>query len=165
MDSNIHAEQATSFSSALSTCKIISLLTLNPQNQQHSFPRALIRILDISSSSDVLWFHYSIPWLQRGQNLCRKGWVEVAVGWKKEYQARNQKLRVLFLFYNEQIWWFFLSFVCVCVFFRAAPSGYGDSQGRGLNGAIAAGLCHSHSYIRSKSHLWTTPQLMAMLDP
>ena len=36
------------------------------------------------------------------------------------------------------------------VFFRAAPASYGDSQARGRIRAVAAGLCHSHSTIRSK---------------
>ena len=35
-------------------------------------------------------------------------------------------------------------------FFRAAPAAYGGSQARGLIGAAAAGLHHSHSNIRSK---------------
>ena len=35
----------------------------------------------------------------------------------------------------------------------------------GLIGAIATGLHQSHSNTRYKPHLWSTPQLMAMLDP
>ena len=42
---------------------------------------------------------------------------------------------------------------------------YGGSQARGTIGAVAAGLPHSHSNIRSKPHLQHTPQLMAMPDP
>ena len=34
----------------------------------------------------------------------------------------------------------------------------------GLIGAVAAGLCHTHSNARSKPHLWPTPQLRATLD-
>ena len=49
--------------------------------------------------------------------------------------------------------------------FRAEPVAYGGSQVRGLIGAVAYGLCHSHSNARSKLHLWPTPQLMATLDP
>ena len=48
-------------------------------------------------------------------------------------------------------------------FVRAAPSAYGDSQGRGLIRATAAALCHSHT--RSELCLQPTPQLMATLDP
>ena len=42
---------------------------------------------------------------------------------------------------------FFFFFLCL---FRAAPGAYGDSQARGLIGAAAAGLCHSHSNARSE---------------
>ena len=48
-------------------------------------------------------------------------------------------------------------------FFRAAPMG--GSQARGLIGATAAGLRHSHSHAGSKSSLQSTPQLTARLDP
>ena len=43
--------------------------------------------------------------------------------------------------------------------FRAAPTVYGGSQGRGWIGAVAAGLNHNQSNARSKPHLWPTPQL------
>ena len=36
---------------------------------------------------------------------------------------------------------------------------YGGSQARGLSGAIAASLCHSHSNMGSKPPLRPTPQL------
>ena len=42
---------------------------------------------------------------------------------------------------------------------------YGGSQARGINGAVAAGLCHSHSNARSEPCLQPAPQLMAMPDP
>ena len=57
---------------------------------------------------------------------------------------------------------YFFLFVC---FFRAAAMAYGDSQARGLIGAVASRLCHSHSNARSEPRLQPTPQLMAMLDP
>ena len=48
---------------------------------------------------------------------------------------------------------FFLSCeVCVCVF-TAAPTAYGGSQARGLIGAVAAGLCQSHSHAGSELSL------------
>ena len=50
-------------------------------------------------------------------------------------------------------------------FFNATPMAYGSSQARGLNGASAAGLQHSHSHARSEPCLQPTPQFMAMLDP
>ena len=38
-------------------------------------------------------------------------------------------------------------------FFRAAPAAYGGPQAKGLMRAVAAGLCHNHSYTRSKLRL------------
>ena len=56
-------------------------------------------------------------------------------------------------------------FVCVSFrHFRAALMAYGGSQARGLIGAVAAGLHHSHSNARSKPHLWSKPQLTATPD-
>ena len=48
--------------------------------------------------------------------------------------------------------------------FRAEPATYGSSQARGLIRSAAAGLCHSHSNIRSNPCLRLTPQLTAMPD-
>ena len=42
---------------------------------------------------------------------------------------------------------------------------HGGSQARGLIGAVAAGLCQSHSDTRSKPRLRPTSQLTATLDP
>ena len=50
-------------------------------------------------------------------------------------------------------------------FSRAAPAAYGGSQARGLIGAVAAGLRHSHNNMGSKPHLQSTPQVTAALDP
>ena len=49
--------------------------------------------------------------------------------------------------------------------FRAAPTAYGGSQARGRIGAVAAGLCHSHSDAGFELRLQLTPQLMTMPDP
>ena len=46
--------------------------------------------------------------------------------------------------------------VVVCLF-MAAPTAYGGSQSRGLIGAAAAGLHHSHSNLGSKPCLPPTP--------
>ena len=48
--------------------------------------------------------------------------------------------------------------------FRAAPAAYGGSQARGLTGAVAPVLRHSHSKAGSEPCLWFTPQFMAMSD-
>ena len=42
---------------------------------------------------------------------------------------------------------------------------YRGSQARGLTGAVATGLCQSHSNLSSKPHLRPTPQLTATPDP
>ena len=49
--------------------------------------------------------------------------------------------------------------------FRAAPMAHGGTQARGLIGAVAASLHHSHSNARSKPHLQPTLQLTATPDP
>ena len=67
------------------------------------------------------------------------------------------------------------SFVLVFIFylfiyfglcpFRATHVAYGGSQARGLIGAEAAGLYHSHGNARSEPCLRPTPLLTAMLEP
>ena len=46
-----------------------------------------------------------------------------------------------------------LGFFFFFFFFRAAPTAYGGSQATGRIGAAAARLQHSHSNVRSESHL------------
>ena len=57
--------------------------------------------------------------------------------------------------------------VCVCVraISRATPMAYGGSQARGLIGAVAINLHHSHSNVGSEPCLHPILQLTAMLDP
>ena len=61
----------------------------------------------------------------------------------------------------------FLFFFALFFFllFRAVPAALGDSQARGLIGAVAAGLRHSHSNLGSKLHLRPTQEFIAMPDP
>ena len=47
----------------------------------------------------------------------------------------------------------------------ATLAAYEISWARGQIGAMAAGLCHSHSNVGSKLLLRPTPQLAAMPDP
>ena len=61
-----------------------------------------------------------------------------------------------FLFFS-----FFFFFFC---FLGLHPEAYGGSQARGQVGAVAAGLCQSHSSLGSKPRLQPTPQLTAMLN-
>ena len=53
----------------------------------------------------------------------------------------------------------------IFVFSKAALAACGGSQARGLIGAVAACLHHSHSNVGSKLHLQPTPQLSATPDP
>ena len=61
---------------------------------------------------------------------------------------------------------FFFFFFCLFAFSRASSAAYGGSQARGLVGAVAAGLHHSHSHSNagSEPRLRLIPQLMAMPD-
>ena len=60
---------------------------------------------------------------------------------------------------------YFFIFIFYFLLYRAASTAYGGSQARGLIGAIAASLRHSHSNARSQPRLQPTPQLKAMPDP
>ena len=53
----------------------------------------------------------------------------------------------------------------VIFLFRAAPTEYGGSQARGLIGAVADSVHHSHSNARSKPRLRLAPHLTATPDP
>ena len=55
----------------------------------------------------------------------------------------------------------FFFFFCI---FRAAPVAYAGSQARGPIGAVATGLCHSHTNEGSEPHLQPTPQLTTTPD-
>ena len=59
---------------------------------------------------------------------------------------------------------FFFFFWSFCLF-RAAPTACGGSQARGLIGAVAAGLHHSHRNATSEPRRQPTPQLSATPDP
>ena len=56
-------------------------------------------------------------------------------------------------------------FFCIFDFSRAAPAAYGNSQARGLIGAVATGLHYSQSNTRSEPYLQPIPQLTETLDP
>jgi len=62
-------------------------------------------------------------------------------------------------------WFFVFCFLSFCHFSWAAPGAYGGSQARGWIGAVATGLCQSHSNTGSKPHLRSIPQLRATPDP
>ena len=62
----------------------------------------------------------------------------------------------------------FFCFVLFCfvflLFLWAAPVAYGGSQARGRIGAVATGLCQSHSNTGSEPRVEPTPQLTATPD-
>ena len=67
---------------------------------------------------------------------------------------------MLFFFFG-----LFVSFFVVVVAISwAAPTAYGGSQARGRIGAVASGLCQSHSNAGSEPRLQPTPQLTATPD-
>ena len=66
---------------------------------------------------------------------------------------------------SKSITFLFFFFFPVFGLFRAEPMAHGGSQARGLIGAVASGLCQSHSNAGSKPNLRPTPQLVEMLDP
>ena len=57
------------------------------------------------------------------------------------------------------------NFFFVFCLFGTTPAAYVGSQARDLIGAIAAGLCQSHSNARSEPCLQPTTQLTLMPDP
>ena len=59
---------------------------------------------------------------------------------------------------------FFFFFFGLFAISWAAPTAYGGSQARGLNGAVATGLHQSHSNAGSEPRLQPTPQLTATPD-
>ena len=65
---------------------------------------------------------------------------------------------------QERVSSLWVLFVCFLLF-KAAPVAYGGSQDRGRIGAIAAGLCHSHSNEGLEPCLQPIPQLTAVPDP
>ena len=60
---------------------------------------------------------------------------------------------------------FIYLFIVSFAFSRVALAAYGGSHARGLVGAVAAGLRHSHSNTGSEPRLRHTPQLTATLNP
>ena len=72
--------------------------------------------------------------------------------------------RTYFL-YITKLRFFFSFFYLFILVFRAITVAYGGSQARGLIGAVAAGLRHSHNNAISELCLRSTPQLTAMPDP
>ena len=71
----------------------------------------------------------------------------------------NSLNKITFRFSQSNLWFFSVFYL-----FRAALTAHVAPQARGQIGAVAAGLCHSHSNTRSKLCLRPTPQLTAMPD-
>ena len=68
---------------------------------------------------------------------------------------------VIFIYFYFLFYFFFV----FLPFLGPLPAAYGGSQARGRIGAIAAGLCQSHSNTGSEPPLQPTPKLMATPDP
>ena len=66
---------------------------------------------------------------------------------------------------SQYVFYLFIYLFCLFAFSRATPVAYGDSQARGLIGAVAAGLRQSHSNVGSQPHRQPTPQLTATPGP
>ena len=81
------------------------------------------------------------------------------ISWSHVQEGWGQVNTVFFFFF------FFSFFFVFFAFSRAAPMAYGGSQARGLIGAAATGLRHSHSIAGSESCLQPTLQLTATPDP
>ena len=87
---------------------------------------------------------------------------------QKKQKTKQNKIFMFLIFYWSIVFCFFvllLLLFCLFAFSRAAPMACGGSQVRGLIGAIATGLRHSHSNVGSEPHLQPIPQLMATPDP
>ena len=75
------------------------------------------------------------------------------------------ELVILLVCLRVWVWFQQCSFFVFLPFLGRLPAAYGGSQTRGLIGAVATGLLHSHSNAGSEPPLRPIPQLMATLDP
>ena len=76
------------------------------------------------------------------------------------FHAIKTGIILIYLLFFIYFYFYFLSFAIS----RAAPAAYEGSKARGLVGAVAAGLHHSHSNTGSEPRLQPTPQLTATPD-
>ena len=67
--------------------------------------------------------------------------------------------------WTKKVHFSFAFFFLIFRSLRFTLTAYGDSQARGLIGAVATGLCQSHRNARSEPRLQPTPQLTATPDP
>ena len=68
--------------------------------------------------------------------------------------CKFKRIQLLFKFF---FYYFIILFIYFLNLFRATSVAYRGSQARGLIGAVAAGLRHSHSKLGSEPQLMTTP--------
>ena len=83
------------------------------------------------------------------------------LSWVTEYKT-GEFFVCLFCFVLKLKYSWFILFIYLFCFLRVHLA-YGGSQARGLTGATAVTLYHSHSNSRSELRLWPTPQLTATL--
>ena len=81
---------------------------------------------------------------------------KIAIRWKNLCPSADE--------WVNKMWHIYIFLLSFCLF-QAAALAHGGSQARGLIGAIAASLHHSHSYARSEPRLRPTPQLTATPGP
>ena len=122
--------------------------------------------IDCGREESIQWLNPNTPkaW-QQGKNFyyiqIRKTIFTIWIVYKKMAML----LKVCPSYELSFFFFFFFFFFCLFAsFLGPLRTAYGGSQARGLIGAIAAGLCQSHSNVGSESHLQPTPQLTATLD-
>ena len=107
-----------------------------------------------STMSYYWWKAVEAACLEDGlSSECMASWSSVGVersGETLQWNKVNQWIRV-----TQRTFFSICTHICI----------YGGSPARGLTGAPAASLHHSHSNARSELHLWPTPQFTATPDP
>ena len=71
----------------------------------------------------------------------------------EDFLLKHLYFHILHLHLSSVLNYYYYYYFCLV---RATPEAYGGSQARGLMGAVAPGLCHSHSNTGSEPCLWPT---------
>ena len=121
------------------------------------FTGYLIGILNLDFQKQIIYLQ-----------ICSSGDLQsqqTAISFFQLLKPKNLKSFSWLLSFFHTLYPFLQQFFFFFCLFRAAPEAYGGSQARSQIGVATAGLRHSHSNVRSESHLGPTPQLMVTLDP
>ena len=65
----------------------------------------------------------------------------------------NENITLMLKIFSPEFLSYIISFYFIFCLFRAAPVAYGGSRARGPIGAVATGLCQSHSNLGSEPSL------------